>query len=487
MRGTDDHRPGFIGWVRQRGWAALARKWLSEQHVVLGLAVVVAILIMVANELNFRAAGEAEKDSAEVALRQTAIYDLQRLLLDAETGQRGYLLTGDASYLKPYTQAVQSVETSLNSLRTLVRSDARLVAEFSILSRAISRKLAELELTIALRRSDAEHEPWQAVMNTGLGSQYMDVVRAASDTLLQSAAMDLNLKAKKFQQSLLASRLSLMISALFGLLAFGLYFRGANRLQEASRKRAQELQQEKARLENLVAQRTAELERLATHLIQVQESERERLARELHDELGSLLTAAKFDVARVKSRLPAGTADLQERLSHLTSTLNSGIAVKRKIIENLRPSSLSNLGLPAALEILTQEFRANTQIPVDISVDDVALNEEQQLAIYRLVQEAFTNVAKHAHAKQVQVLVKNYFNQVEVVVSDDGAGFDPGQIKLASHGLSGMRHRMHALKGRLDLRSAPGQGTTITAILPLALGPASDVPAQLTGWTQPGT
>ena len=87
---------------------------------------------------------------------------------------------------------------------------------------------------------------------------------------------------------------------------------------------------------------------------------RERLARELHDELGSLLTAAKFDVARVKSRLPADSPDLHERLSHLTSTLNAGIAIKRKIIEDLRPSSLSNLGLPAALEILTQEFRANT-------------------------------------------------------------------------------------------------------------------------------
>lgn len=453
----------------------MARKWLSKQSVIFGLAVTVAALLIVANELNFDAASEASRDSAVVAQRQASIYDLQRLLLDAETGQRGYLLTGDPGYLRPYTQAVAEVEASLNSLRALVVSNGRMTSEFSVLSRAISRKLAELELTIKLRQSGADHEPWQTVMQTGLGRQYMDAVRAAADTLLKSASIDLALKSNKVQQSLQASRLSLMISVLFCLLAFGLYLRGSTKLHQASQKRAQDLLQEKAKLESLVALRTAELERLANHLINVQERERERLARELHDELGSLLTAAKFDVARVKSRLPADPPDLHERLSHLTSTLNAGIAIKRKIIEDLRPSSLSNLGLSAALEILAQEFRASTQLVVDLSVDDVVLNDGQQLAVYRLVQEAFTNIAKHAHAKFVQVLVKNYGNHLEVVISDDGVGFDAGQIKTASHGLSGMRQRMHALQGRLELNSAAGHGTRIKAILPLGLDPGTAV------------
>ena len=461
--------------VHERGWVQAARKWLSKQSVILGLAVVVAVLLIVANELNFDAASEASRDSVVVAQRQTSIYDLQRLLLDAETGQRGYMLTGDPSYLQPYTQAVAEVEASLNSLRALVVSNGRMTSEFSVLSRAISRKLAELELTIKLRQSGVEHEPWQTVMETGLGRQYMDAVRAASDALLKSASNDLTLKSTKVQQSLQASRLSLMISVLFCLLAFGLYLRGSTKLHQASQKRAQDLLQEKSKLESLVALRTAELERLANHLINVQERERERLARELHDELGSLLTAAKFDVARVKSRLPADAPDIHERLSHLTSTLNAGIAIKRKIIEDLRPSSLSNLGLSAALEILAQEFRASTQLVVDLSVDDVVLSEGQQLAVYRLVQEAFTNIAKHAHAKSVQVLVKNYWNHLEVVVSDDGVGFDAGQIKTASHGLSGMRQRMHALQGRLELNSSAGHGTSIKAILPLGLEPATAV------------
>jgi signal transduction histidine kinase len=465
--------------VRHHGWTRTARTWLSKQSVILGLTVLAAALLIVANELNFYAASEASQDSIVGVQRQNSIYDLQRLLLDAETGQRGYLLTGDQSYLQPYTRAVAQVDASLNQLRVLVAANGRSTPEFSALSGAISRKLAELELTIQLRQSGAEHEPWQIVTKTGLGRQYMEAVRAASDALLKSAAKDLTLQDARVQQSLQTSRVSLLISALFSLLAFGMFLCGSTKLHDAMQKRAQDLQHEKVKLEGLVALRTAELDRLANHLINVQERERERLARELHDELGSLLTAAKFDVARVKSRLPAEPADLHERLSHLTTTLNAGIAIKRKIIEDLRPSSLSNLGLPAALEILTREFRANTQLAVDISVDDVELSEGQQLGVYRLVQEAYTNIAKHAQAKRVEVLVKNYWNHIEVVVSDDGVGFAAGQINNASHGLSGMRQRMHALQGRLELKSAIGRGTTIKAILPLGMEPATDTLSNL--------
>ena len=108
-----------------------------------------------------------------------------------------------------------------------------------------------------------------------------------------------------------------------------------------------------------MAARTAQLKELAQHLQTIREDERSRLARELHDELGALLTAAKLDVARLKSRLGSdATADAAERLAHLNETLNGGIALKRRIIEDLRPSSLSNLGLVAALEILLREFGA---------------------------------------------------------------------------------------------------------------------------------
>jgi signal transduction histidine kinase len=198
----------------------------------------------------------------------------------------------------------------------------------------------------------------------------------------------------------------------------------------------------------------------------VREDERGYLARELHDELGALLTAAKLDVARLKSKIDHQAPDIAERLRHLNETLNSGIALKRRIIEDLRPSSLSNLGLTAALEILTREHAEGAGIEVETNLEAVQLPEATQLTVYRLVQEALTNISKYAKAKKVLVTVHSYPTHVAVQVRDDGAGFDPAAVRPASHGLAGMRHRVEAAGGRLTITSRPGNGTLVSAVLP---------------------
>src|SRR5262249_31604597 len=147
------------------------------------------------------------------------------------------------------------------------------------------------------------------------------------------------------------------------------------------------------------------------------------LARELHDELGALLTAAKLDVARLKSRL-ADSPDATQRLQHLTELLNSGIALKRRIIEDLRPSSLSNLGLVASLEILGREFAERSGMQIEMVLEPVVLDEARQLTIYRMIQEGLTNIGKYAEAQEATIVLKNYENHVIVEVSDNGRGFD---------------------------------------------------------------
>ena len=163
------------------------------------------------------------------------------------------------------------------------------------------------------------------------------------------------------------------------------------------------MQAERDRLELEVAQRTAQLTELTHHLQTAREDERSRLARDLHDELGALLTSAKLDAARIKSRLAGTAPEALERLSHLVETLNSGIAMKRRIIEDLRPSALGNLGLVAALEILAREFAEQSGIAVHHALEPVPLEADAELVVYRLVQEAITNIAKYAKAKQVWV------------------------------------------------------------------------------------
>jgi len=179
-----------------------------------------------------------------------------------------------------------------------------------------------------------------------------------------------------------------------------------------------------------------------------------------------LLTAAKLDVARLKSKLGVHSAEIGQRLQHLTETLNSGIALKRRIIEDLRPSSLSNLGLTASLEILSREFAERSGIEMATSLEEVELDESRQLTVYRLVQESLTNVGKYAEAKQVDISLRSYSNHVEVEIKDDGKGFDVRATRPSTHGLAGMRHRVEAAGGRLAVFSRPGSGTRISAVMP---------------------
>jgi len=227
------------------------------------------------------------------------------------------------------------------------------------------------------------------------------------------------------------------------------------------------LQEERDKLEEEVAHRTHDLTVLATHLQTVREDERSRLARELHDELGGLLTAAKLDVARVKNRLAAAGPEVNERVGHLVKTLDAGIALKRRIIEDLRPSSLSNLGLKPALQILCSEFAKRSEIRVVAHLEEVTLADDSALSVYRLVQEALTNVAKYAQAHRVDVELHARDGMAVIRVTDDGCGFDLNQRASSGHGLAGMRFRVQSRGGKMTLQSARGQGTRIEAALPL--------------------
>ena len=210
---------------------------------------------------------------------------------------------------------------------------------------------------------------------------------------------------------------------------------------------------------------------LARHLQTVREDERSHLARELHDELGGLLTAAKLDLARMRSRLVQAGPEVAERVTHLHATLDAGIALKRRIIEDLRPSSLDNLGLSPALRILCHEWSAASEIPVEVELEEMSLSAEGSLVVYRLVQEALTNVAKYAHARRVSVklAMAETEGQALVLVQDNGRGFAAAQ-RTPGHGLAGMRFRVASIGGELTVDSAPGRGTTIKARLPLQDG-----------------
>jgi signal transduction histidine kinase len=270
----------------------------------------------------------------------------------------------------------------------------------------------------------------------------------------------------QIKRTLQLSRIGVAIMAMAGLLAFYMYLLQTHALLKSGEREKESLQRERDQLDLQVRERTANLAELATHLQNVREDERGHLARELHDELGALLTAAKLDVARLKSRLAGNLPEAADRLAHLTETLNSGIALKRRIVEDLRPSSLSHLGLVASLEILAREFEERSGLSITTDLETVDLGGSAQLTVYRLVQESLTNIAKYAEASQAVISLQNMDSYTLIEVHDNGKGFEVGNVSSTSHGLAGMRHRVEAAGGRLTVDSTQGTGTRISAVLP---------------------
>jgi len=213
-----------------------------------------------------------------------------------------------------------------------------------------------------------------------------------------------------------------------------------------------------------VMRRTEELTVLNRHLQLSWEAERNRFARILHDDLGALFSSAKFDMARLKSALVPLSPEIAARFTHFTEMLDKGIDRKRHMIEDLRPSALSSLGLVQALEILMGEFTRTNGIKVQTELDDVQLIPAVQLTVYRLAQEALANVASYANAGNVCVrLSSKVGGQTQISVKDDGVGFDATSDYISNLGLLELQYRVEADGGQFTVTSSDQCGTTLSA------------------------
>jgi signal transduction histidine kinase len=190
------------------------------------------------------------------------------------------------------------------------------------------------------------------------------------------------------------------------------------------------------------------------------------LARELHDELGSLLTAARLDVAWLKQQDGDSMSmpQAQGRLARLETLLLEGHARLRQVVQGLYPRSLELFGLPAALHMLVrdQSDRFPGRLFSDIA-DDAQADGPAALALYRCAQECLTNLHRHAAARQARLTLMRQGDRVQLQIRDDGCGFDPDGVGPDHHGLAGLRDRLRSAGGEFEILSRPGQGTCITA------------------------
>ncbi len=222
--------------------------------------------------------------------------------------------------------------------------------------------------------------------------------------------------------------------------------------------------------ESLVLQRE-QLRALAERLQTVREEDRKKVARDLHDQIGQILTSIKMDMTWVARHLPKSEVEVLARLAESIQLINDGVKAVRTICSGLRPGVLDDLGLAAAIEWQASEFTSRNGVLCEVSVPpvDLHLDGDRATATFRIFQECLTNVIRHAQAKSVRVALSQEDGDILLVVEDDGIGFSPSGLSnsLGSLGLLGMKERAQFCGGDVQISSSSGHGTTVTIRVPL--------------------
>lgn len=392
-------------------------------------------------------------------------------LKDVETGQRGYILTGNAAYLAPYEAGLAQSAPALAALRRQLAHLPDTAVPLQQLQRLIARRLDLARRNVMVYQQEG-FDLAQKQVQSGAGREAMDAIRerfAWLDRYLRGEIEQRNrevarlMRRAKWTEGLLTTLgVTLILAGHFMLL------REQRRRQQAERA----LADANATLEAAVARRTAELEQakreieaFALRLDRGIEAERRRLAREVHDQLGQVFTALKMMLNHGFESAPGNAA----RIERMNALLGEGIATARRVAGELRPPLLDDMGLGPALAHRAQRFAEETGIACEVSVYDGELLEaEQATQLYRIAQEALTNVARHAGARKVNIDGAADDAEFRLSVEDDGCGMaTPG---AASLGLLSMRERAALAGGRLELGAGQAGGLRVTVRLPLKRG-----------------
>ena len=251
-----------------------------------------------------------------------------------------------------------------------------------------------------------------------------------------------------------------------------------NELEERVEARTAVLNQANTTLQQEIVERThaeqqltlirEQLRNLSNHLQSVREEEKTRIAREVHDELGQSLTALKMDLVCLKDELPDPQPELQERVQSMSGLIDSTITSVQRISSELRPQILDVMGLCEAIAWQAKEYQKRTQLHFDLNCEHIPLNKELTTDLFRIFQEALTNIVRHAQANRVGVSFHQQDGSLTMQIEDDGRGIPPEKIEdYQSLGLIGIRERVLFLGGDVEFLGEPGKGTKVVVKIPL--------------------
>jgi signal transduction histidine kinase len=436
----------------------------------LALGVIVSLGVLGFAEIGYRRLEFANKAMSTALEMETAVNETLALIGEAESSQRGFLLTGDPTYLKPYKAALPKIDQTFARLRELINANgtAVMIDHTGQLNVLIGKKLNELESTLALNERNGREAAFQLI-DTGLGQRLMEEIRSQAQSILDELRESSRKGGTRWAQDIEFGRVGMLTMTAFTIALLFVVWALARREISAREAKRRTLIEEQRRLEQEVAARTEELSELSTYLQTVREEEKSRLARDIHDELGGILVGAKMDVAWAAQRCKTALPEAAEKLNRALTVLDEGVEMKRRIIEELRPTLLDNLGISSALDWQVRQTCERAGLQCELNLADLELPPEVSIALYRIAQEALTNIVKYASARNVEVELLGDDEGVSLIVHDDGAGLPSGvESSRLSHGIVGMRQRIRALNGTFKISSRPGSGTMIEVFLPVS-------------------
>lgn len=444
-------------------------KWW-QLALVVAVSIGFVVLLYVVAEFGRLRLVAAEQDVRRAEVQLARVVDLYQLLMNAESGHRGYLLTGDPTYLEPVHRAEGQIDDISRKLAETYRgSDERVGAAIRQLGSVARSRMTQMEESVAVYREQGPSAGLR-LANAPSRHETMATFRELAGITrdYERALMDRSLE-KWERELMLAGRLNLA-TLLLGLILTVIAAKALARNARQREETAAELQRQHDELKSQFDAQAGELTELARHLQHVQEEERARLSRGLHDELGGVLLAARMDVTWMQQHAAGDDAEVKKRLERLKQVLDQGIDLKRRVVEELRPTLLDTMGLLAALRWQSEETcrRAELRCTERYPDEEPPFNRAGAIALFRVVQEALANVAKHAKASEVEIALELTDRDVVVTVRDNGVGAAPTDLsRPRSHGIAGLRHRIQVLGGWLDISSTPNRGTTIRARVPL--------------------
>ena len=443
---------------------------LHYAPILLGIAFI-ATLFMVA-ESGYKRLHEAGQVISAAEERQALLSRYLRLLLDAETAQRGFLLTEDTRYLRNFDPAVRGLDPLLDRIverfkESHLEGDAAKAQSLRLIT---GKKVGEMQTSLRLY-GEVNRDAALQLLDTDIGQRSMTDIRHSLRDLYDREDKRLADARASSERDLRTSRVLLGAAAFLSLVLVVLIGALLGRDMRLREQETHDLGDRNRELDRTVQQRTAMLFHLSSSLQKVAEREKAALARELHDELGGLLVATKIDVSWLRKRLDDGTEANKLRWERVLRCMDDGLALKRRIIESLRPTLLDNVGLVAALRWLVDETVRRAGIACEENYPEVMpeISADARIAIYRAVQECLMNIMKHSKAKSVLLSLTADDDLLSIVVRDDGIGIDESRLDTPqSQGVLGMRHRIQSLNGDLTVRSlGTNVGTECRFTLPL--------------------